>query len=235
MIILALESSATPVSAAVLDEEHMLAEYTLNHKKTHSQTLLPMVDEVLAMAEIDKTDLSAVAISEGPGSFTGLRIGSATAKGIGLALSIPLIPVPTLEALACNAAGFPGLIVPMLDARREHVFTGLYRTDGVLVKEVLAPCVLPVEELTKVLNERGEEVMLLGDGAVAHGEKLAASLTVPYAFAGIHQNDPRAASVGALALAYLRNGKTVPASEHVPVYLRMTQAERERMEKEGKL
>ena len=102
MKILAFDSSGLVASVAVLEEERMIAEYTVNYKKTHSQTLLPMLDEVVKMTELDLHEIDAIAVAAGPGSFTGLRIGSATAKGLGLALDKPLVPVPTLEGLAFN-------------------------------------------------------------------------------------------------------------------------------------
>ena len=134
MKILALDSSGLVASVAVMQDDTLQAEYTVNYKKTHSQTLLPMLDEVAKMTELDLNTIDAIAISGGPGSFTGLRIGSATAKGLGLALKKPLIHIPTVDALAFNLYGVEKLICPIMDARRNQVYTGLYRdgadTDG---------------------------------------------------------------------------------------------------------
>ena len=126
MKILAIESSSLVASIAVLTDDIITAEYTINHKITHSQTLLPMIDDISQRIELDMKEIDAIAISGGPGSFTGLRIGSATAKGLGLALSIPIIPVPTVDALAYNLYGSDKLICPIMDARRNQVYTGLY-------------------------------------------------------------------------------------------------------------
>ncbi len=126
MKILAIDSSGMPASVAVCEDGILLAEYTVNFKRTHSQTLLPMLDEVRKMTELDLDSVDAVAVAGGPGSFTGLRIGSATAKGIGLATGKKLIHVPTLEAMACNYYGSDRLIAPMMDARRNQVFAGIY-------------------------------------------------------------------------------------------------------------
>ena len=126
MKILAIESSGAPASAAVAQDGLLLAEFTLRYKKTHSQTLLPMMEQIRKMLELDVRELDAVAVAGGPGSFTGLRIGSATAKGIGLAADLPLVHVPTLEAMAYNCYGSDRIIVPMLDARRSQVFAGIY-------------------------------------------------------------------------------------------------------------
>ena len=126
MKILALDSSGLVASVAVMEDENMLAEYTMNYKKTHSQTLLPMLDEMAKMIDLDLNTIDAIAVAGGPGSFTGLRIGSATAKGLGLALDKPIIPVPTVDGLAYNLFGVNDLVCPMMDARKNQVYTGLY-------------------------------------------------------------------------------------------------------------
>ena len=126
MKILAIDSSGLVAGVAVAEGDTLLAEYTTNYKKTHSQTLLPMLDEVKRMIELDLSSIDAIAVAAGPGSFTGLRIGSATAKGLGLALDKPLIGVPTVDALAMNLYGAGGYICPIMDARRNQVYTGIY-------------------------------------------------------------------------------------------------------------
>ena len=126
MKILALDSSGLVASAAVVEDNVLIAEYTTDYKKTHSQTLLPMLDEIRQMIDLDLHTIDAIAISAGPGSFTGLRIGAATAKGLGLALNLPLVEVPTLEGLAFNLWGTDKLVCPIMDARRNQVYTGIY-------------------------------------------------------------------------------------------------------------
>lgn len=231
MIILAIESSGITAGAALLDEERVLAEFSTANKKTHSQTLLPMIDLITERAGICKKDIGAVAVSVGPGSFTGLRIGVATAKGIGMALGIPLVGVSTLEGLAYNLKGHGGLICPMIDARRNEVFCGLYRFVKEELETVLKPCSMPAGELFALLNERGEQVTFLGDGADVQKVHISEEVRVPFAFAGVQHNLQRAASVGALGLKYLKEGRGEAAEELSPVYLKMTQAERERMER----
>ena len=127
MRILAIESSSLVASVAIVEDGVTLAEYTANFKMTHSQTLLPMIDSMVSLFDIDLSTIDAIAVSGGPGSFTGLRIGSATAKGLGLALDKPLIHVPTLDGTAYNLYGAKGLICPIMDARRNQVYTGIYR------------------------------------------------------------------------------------------------------------
>ena len=121
MRILALDSSGLVASVAVVEEEQTIAEYTVNYKKTHSQTLLPMLDEIVKMTEMNLGEIDAIAVAGGPGSFTGLRIGSATAKGLGLALKKPLIHIPTVDGLAYNLYGNEGVICPIMDARRRFI------------------------------------------------------------------------------------------------------------------
>ena len=126
MRVLAIDSSGLTATVAIVDENETIAEYTVNYKKTHSQTLLPMIDEMVKMTETDLNTIDAIAVAGGPGSFTGLRIGSATAKGLGLALGKPLIHVPTVDGLAYSVYGCEDLICPIMDARRNQVYTGIY-------------------------------------------------------------------------------------------------------------
>ena len=134
MRVLGIDSSGIVASVAIVEDEELLAEYTVNYKKTHSQTLLPMLDEIVKMLEFDMETIDAIAVAGGPGSFTGLRIGSATAKGLGLALNKELIHVPTVDALAYNLVGHDGLVCPIMDARREQTYTGIYSFEGKYIK-----------------------------------------------------------------------------------------------------
>ena len=243
--ILALDSSGLVASVAVVEGNstysNLLAEYTVNYKKTHSQTLLPMLDEIANMTELDLTTIDAIAIAAGPGSFTGLRIGSATAKGLGLALKKPLISIPTVDALAYNLYGTDRLICPIMDARRNQVYTGIYEFRGNTM-EVLEPqMAVDIEVIAEKLCERQQDVIFLGDGVPVFKDKLCNDLMdklhdcgKEFYFAPAHVNKQRAGAVGALALRYLEEGKTETAEEHQPEYLRMAQAERERAEKLAK-
>ena len=208
MKILALDSSGLVASVAVVEEDQLLAEYTVNYKKTHSQTLLPMLDEIAKMIELDLETIDAIAVAAGPGSFTGLRIGSATAKGLGLALKKPLIPVPTVDALAYNLYDTTGVICPMMDARRKQVYTGIYRFEDHELVTVSAQKAIAVEELIQELNALGEAVTFLGDGVTVYQEMLKENMQVPYSFAPAHLNKQRAGAVGTLAEKYYREGKT---------------------------
>ena len=233
MKILGLDSSGIVASVAIVEDDVLIAEYTVNYKKTHSQTLLPMLDEIAKMTELDLNSIDAIAVAAGPGSFTGLRIGSATAKGLGLALKKPLIAIPTVEGLAYNLYDISGLICPIMDARRKQVYTGIYRFTDHQLKVVEDQMAVPMETVIEKLNQYGETVTFLGDGVPVFHELIAEKMTVPYSFAPAHVNKQRAAAVAALGEIDYRQGKTETAMEHVPDYLRVSQAERERAEREA--
>ena len=233
MKILGLDSSGIVASVAIVEDDVLIAEYTVNYKKTHSQTLLPMLDEIAKMTELDLNSIDAIVVAAGPGSFTGLGIGSATAKGLGLALKKPLIAIPTVEGLAYNLYDISGLICPIMDARRKQVYTGIYRFTDHQLKVVEDQMAVPMETVIEKLNQYGEAVTFLGDGVSVFHELIAEKMTVPYSFAPAHVNKQRAAAVAALGEIYYRQGKTETAMEHVPDYLRVSQAERERAEREA--
>lgn len=231
MKILALDSSGLVASVALLENDNLVAEFTVNNKKTHSQTLLPMLDEVVNAAGIELDAVDAIAIAAGPGSFTGLRIGAATVKGLSLALDKPVVPVPTLEGLAYNFWGSDRLICPIMDARRKQVYTGIYRYEDHRLMTVKDQMAVGIEELLSMLNEMGEAVTFLGDGVPVFKDIIADKLTVPFSFAPAHLSRQRAGAVGALGVLYYKEGRTETAAEHKPDYLRVSQAERERAQK----
>ena len=233
MKILAFDSSGLVASVAILEEEQLIAEYTLNYKKTHSQTLLPMLDEIVKMTELDLNEIDAIAVAAGPGSFTGLRIGSATVKGLGLALNKPIVSVPTLEGIAYNLYGTDALICPMMDARRKQVYTGLYEFNGKKFQIIADQTACPVEEILDRCNEFGRKVIFLGDGVPVYQDMIKDKIQVEYDFAPAHMNRQRAGALGRRAFDYIREEKLESAAEHAPVYLRKSQAERE-LEAKGK-
>lgn len=244
MKVLAIDSSGMTATVAVVEDTQTIAEYTVNFKKTHSQTLLPMIDTMGKMIELDLKTIDAIAVAGGPGSFTGLRIGSATAKGLGLALEKPLIHVPTVDGLAYNLYGCQDIICPIMDARRKQVYTGMYTfarrelkgsKETELVLDVLeAQNASPIDELIERLNIHGRPVVFLGDGVPVYQDVIREKMRVPFSFAPASANRQRAAVVGALGIQYYKAGKFETAMEHQPDYLRVSQAERERAEKERK-
>lgn len=235
MRILALDSSGLVASVAIVEDDKVIGEYTINFKLTHSQTLLPMLDSLVKQLSLDMSTFDAIAVSGGPGSFTGLRIGAATAKGLGLALELPIIHIPTAETMAYQLWGTTGVIVPIMDARRSQVYTGLYEYDEEEKFRVLEnQKAVPMSELITQLNEIGRNVIFLGDGVPVHENLIEETLKVPYKIAPSFSNRQRAAAVGALAIEYKKAGKIEHARDHQPDYLRASQAERERLEKEAK-
>lgn len=231
MKILAIDSSGLVASAALLEDGVLIAEYTLDYKKTHSQTLLPMIDEIVRMTEQELSTIDAVAVAKGPGSFTGLRIGAATAKGLALVLKKPVVGVPTVDALAYNLYGTQRLICPLMDARRGQVYTGLYTFEGEKFVVLREQEVIAADQILRGLNAFGKPVIFLGDGALAHEGVIREVVGVPYSFAPAHLARQRAGAVGALAAIYYAEGKFCSAAEYTPVYLRLSQAERERSER----
>ncbi len=233
MKILAIDSSGLTASAALVTEEAVLAEFSTNFKKTHSQTLLPMIDSIMSLTETPAADLDAVAVAKGPGSFTGLRIGVATAKGIALAENLPLIGISSLEGQAYAFYGTEDLLCPMMDARRQQVYSGIYRFEKERLVNVLPDNARSVEEMAEVLNELGQPVILSGDGMIPAAEYLRNHLRVPFTEAKPFQNRQRAAVLGTLALQYAAEGRFEDADHFAPVYLRPSQAERVRKEREA--
>lgn len=231
MLTLGIDTSTRVSSVALCDGEKILGEVDINVGMTHSEGLVPQLEVLLERTHIQKSELELIAVSRGPGSFTGLRIGSATAKGLGLALDKPLIHIPTVDALAYNIFGTSRIICPMMDARRNQVYTGLYRFETAfqVVEEQMAA---GVDEIVEKINKRGEPVVFLGDGVPVQEQYLNEHVEVDYLIAPSHLNRQRAAAVGTLALSYYKKGRLESAKDHQPDYLRLSQAERERMERE---
>ncbi len=227
MLILGIESASLTASVALLQDGKQLAEYTIDYKKTHSQTLLPMIDEICGMTGTIPAQIDAIAISAGPGSFTGLRIGSATAKGLGLALKKPLISVPTVGAMAYQCYGSRYLICPIMDARRSQVYTGLYEfaEDGTFVT-IMDQTPMAIEDLLEKVNEMGRTVLFLGDGVPPYAERIRELATVEVQFAPSFMARQRAGAVAALGQVYYEAGRYESAADHRPEYLRQSGAER---------
>lgn len=234
MKILALDSSGLVASVAVIEDDVLIAEYTIQYKKTHSQTLLPMLEEVRRMVELDMSQVDAIAVAAGPGSFTGLRIGSATAKGLAFALEKPIIPVPTLEGLAFQMYGADALVCPIMDARRSQVYTGLYefifQDDKYGMNIVKEQCAVSFDEIAEEINRIGRKVIFVGDGIPVFRERMKEVLRVSYTLAPAHRNRQSAACIATLGKIYYEQGRAVSGGQHVPEYLRLSQAERERIQ-----
>lgn len=231
MKLLGIDSSGMVASAAIIMDDILVSEFTVNNKQTHSQTLLPMIDQVVKMSGLALGELDAIAVAAGPGSFTGLRIGASTAKGLGLALDKPIVAVPTLEGLAYRLAGMQGLICPMMDARRNQVYTGIYRCQPGELQVVAEQKATDIHDILQELSCYHEPVTFLGDGVPVQMDTIAQEYTGAYQLAPIHLSRQSAAAVAALGQVYYEQGKTQTAAEHSPIYLRKSQAEREREER----
>jgi len=232
-------------SVAVMTDEKVFGEYTINYKKTHSKTLLPMINRLVSFLEMDLSSIDAIAVTIGPGSFTGLRIGVATAKGMAQALNKPIIQIPTLHGLAYNLRDCASdkIVCPIMDARRNQVFTAMYRFKETtsldknnyknVEQEVIhEQCAMDIEELIEKLNEYEKEVIFLGDGVKVFDKVIEEKMKVLYTYADVSIREQKASSIGALALEYLKQGKTTDADMVKPEYLRVSQAERQLIEKE---
>ncbi|SCY33062.1 tRNA (adenosine(37)-N6)-threonylcarbamoyltransferase complex dimerization subunit type 1 TsaB [Butyrivibrio sp. INlla14] len=242
MKILGIDTSGLVGAVAIADGDMLVSQFSVQYKTTHSEILMPMLEDICKKIHLDLSSIDAIAVAKGPGSFTGLRIGSATAKGLALALDKPIIPIPTVDAIAYNLYGVEKIICPMMDAKRKQVYTGLYtfvpntpegksleRTfDMQVIHEQFATS---IEDIATRINELGKPVVLLGDGVPAYHDEIEELLKVPFSIAPMHQNRQSGAALCALAMQYAKEGRMVSSDEFAPEYLRLSQAEREAREK----
>lgn len=228
MKILAIDSSAGPVSAAVSENGTILASAYGNTRLTHSQTLLPMVEDMLKNAALSLEDMDALAVSVGPGSFTGVRIGVSAVKGLAFACDKPCAPVSTLEAMACNFSGLPlsGVICSAMDARCSQVYTALFSCSQGTVARLTPDEALPLEELKARLLSVNKSIILVGDGAQLCYNTFQGQVP-DLCLAPEHLRYQQAAGVALAAFRLAGEEKLVAASALQPVYLRLPQAERE--------
>lgn len=226
MLVLGIESSSPIASVALVSEEKLWGEITLNIGLTHSEQLLPLIDLLLRQARVKLADLAGIAVSSGPGSFTGLRIGMATAKGLAQGLQIPLCGIPTLLALAFLAEGQQGLVVPLLNARRDEVYTALYRFYGKEYEELEPFQAIRPQLWAEKLKTYQEKVFLTGDGVLPYQaiwqEVLGEKALLPTPILQV----ARAVSVAWLAQARLQQGQADDLFNLTPLYIRTSSAER---------
>ena len=233
MLILALDSTAQVGSVALCEEETLIAEFTLNTGHTHSETLLPMVEAALKIAGYTVDDVDLFVCTAGPGSFTGVRIGAATVKGIAFGKGKPCLGVSTLEVLARNGEALEGVLCPAMNARRQQVYNALFEGDGEGLTRLCEDRALAITELGAELAEKYPDrpVYLMGDGAKLVYDALADTVgerlnLLPERL--LHQSGYHTAQAG---LRLYRDGVRTSDTELMPVYLRPSQAERMRMEK----
>ena len=222
MLILALDSSAVAGSVALCDGERLLCEYTVNLGNTHSETILPMVESILKLSGYTADDIDIFACSEGPGSFTGIRIGASTIKGLAFSTDKPCIGVSTLEALAYNLIGAEGIICPVMNARRAQVYNALF--DGELNRITEDRAIAAADLAVEV--SKYEKVYLCGDGVQVALDGGVDAIPAPERLR--HQSGY---SVAQCALKKYLSGERTRDTDLTPVYLRLPQAERARLEK----
>lgn len=223
MKILAIDASSVSVSAALCEDDTVLGEEFIHIRQTHSETLMPGVAALFAHCGVTPADIGLFAVTAGPGSFTGVRIGVAAVKGLAVARNIPCAPVSSLEAAAAGIGGFDGIVCAVMDARRGQFYNALFAGgDGGRLTPDRA---ISAESLAAELKKRQKTAFLVGDGAELCYNKLHAECAV--ALAPDRMRYPRGAAVAALGLREYRAGKALSPAELMPVYLRLPQAERE--------
>lgn len=232
MLILAIESSASPASAAILEDNKLLGEIFLNTKQTHSQTLLPTVQSLLNSLGKSSADFDVMAVTNGPGSFTGVRIGVSCVKGLAMPNNTPCCGISTLEAIAMPGRIYEGrMICAVMDARCGQVYNALFRAEGGTLHRLTTDRALSISELSQECAAYGDHLILFGDGAALCYEVFqtwGARLAPP------EVRFQRASSVALLALESAKSGKTMTAQALVPSYLRLPQAERELRKRQRK-
>lgn len=229
MKIFAVDTSSAVASAAIVDGDKLLCEFSLNNGLTHSQTLMPMVKEVFEKSGLSANDIDLFAVCEGPGSFTGLRIGVTTVKGLAHAVDKPIVGVNTLEAMCYNLPFCPYVMSPIMDARRGEVYNGFYRLLNGKLEEICPPRAILLSECLEEIKKSGEKTVFLGDGVPVFRAEIENTLKDLALFAPQGANMQRAASVAEAA----KSKSPQKYSELVPKYLRKSQAERE-YEERGK-
>ena len=233
MLILAFETSAKAGSVALMKEGKLLGESYNNTGLTHSQTLLKMAEDLLHSCGYAPQDVEAVAVAAGPGSFTGVRIGVAAAKGYAWGKEIPCCGVSTLEAMALSLGAWQGYVVGVMDARRSQVYTATFRADAGALTRLTEDRAISLQALGEELKNLSQPVFLVGDGSILCYNTLKEqvnSLVLPPE----HRMHQRAAGVALAAEEKLSRGEACDGATLTPNYLRLSQAERERLEKEQK-
>lgn len=234
MRILAFETSAKAASVALMENGVLLAESYQNTGMTHSQTLMVMAEDVLKTCGLTVRDVEAVAVAAGPGSFTGVRIGVAAAKGFAWGAEIPCYGVSTLEAMARSLAVYEGLVLPVMDARRNQVYNGVFSAEKGVLTRLKEDRAISLQELGEELKEQKQPIFLVGDGSNLCynmlSEKVPGLILPPE-----HRLHQRATGVALAAQKRIDAGVPGNGAELTPNYLRLSQAERERLERENKL
>ncbi len=232
MKVLAVDTSSLVASVAVTDNMTLLGEFTLNHKKTHSQKLMILVKDLLESLDLLPQDIDLYSASSGPGSFTGLRIGVTTIKALAYASQKPVVSIPTLDALAYNIPAADALVCPIMDARNDQVYTALYKWEKNLPVKVTEYMGIHINELIQLIKGKNKKTIFTGDAVEKYKEQLKEAIGENCGFAVPNLLLQRASSVALMAYVRASEGLTENCFDMVPFYLRKSQAERE-LEKKG--
>ncbi len=226
MTILAIDSSAKAASVCIANEEKIIGEFFINTSLTHSQTLMPMTEQLLKNTEMTIDEVDAIAVNAGPGSFTGVRIGVAAAKGLAFPKNLPCVSVSTLESMAYNLLGTDCVVCAVMDARCSQVYNAMFRIKGETVERLTDDRALSLSDLLLEFKQTDERILIVGDGAEITYDflKNEASNAV---LAPKNRRTQTASSVALAAFQKLFEGKTQTAAELMPIYLRLPQAQRE--------
>ena len=225
MIILSIDSSTPVAGIAVSDGMQLLGEITLNTKNTHSEKLMPLVKHLLDELALSVNDLDAIAVMQGPGSFTGLRIGMATAKGLAQGAGKKLIAVPTLDCLAQNLLHYPGIICPIMNAQKKQVYTAIYRSGRDKLERLSDYQAIAVEQLAAQLKELKEDIWFVGDGVAAFADMFQELLGDACRFADGHNILPRAGALAMLAAERASEERFDDLYQAELIYIRKSEAE----------
>nr|WP_317358521.1 tRNA (adenosine(37)-N6)-threonylcarbamoyltransferase complex dimerization subunit type 1 TsaB [uncultured Tyzzerella sp.] len=232
MNILAIDTSGIVASVAIANEDKILGEINLNYKQNHSVTIMPIIDNLLKMLEMDICNIDYFAFAKGPGSFTGLRIGAATIKAMAHSLNKKIIPISTLEAMSYNIIDNGRYIVPIIDAKAERVFTGIYKNKDGILQNILPDYATNITELLDYILNNDIEPVFLGDGSIAY-KNIIKKYFKEENFAPISLNMQKASSLASLAFLYEKQQKYVDYNGLEIEYLRKPQAERELEERKN--
>lgn len=225
MKVLALETSTIAGSIAIADAGELIGELRINVKVAHAERLMNSVDWLLNASRLSAKDIDAFAVSIGPGSFTGLRIGLSTAKGFSYATNKPLVSVPTLDAFARTLPFCSCLICPMLDARKNEVYTGLYKWEGGMCKKIISETAVNPADFLKDMKKIKETTVFIGDGTKIYKKLITDILKNKAIFAPASKMSPSASSVAEIALEKLKQGLTADPVSLTPFYIRKSEAE----------
>lgn len=233
MMILAVDTSSVVVSVAVMDNEQLIYEAYCHHDRNHSEVLMSLIEDALLKSEVHQKDLDLIAVSGGPGSFTGLRIGISTVKGLAQAIEKPVVSVPTLDALAWNIIGMDGLVCPIMDARRGQVYTCLYNRKGAEFNKLMPYSALPVTQLAEHLSGYKQPIIFVGDGLRVHRKRIKELMGDAAFFAPGYLACQRASAIAWLGRQEALAGNVLHYQELKPFYLRQSQAEQKRKQQTG--